>query len=75
MDFSLNFYLIISLIIILFSSPDPVSQKICEKIAEYFPNACLVLINNRQLSMQMTQTSLSVIQYSDGKWKVKDKEK
>jgi hypothetical protein len=52
-----------------------VSQKICEKIAEYFPNACLVLINNRQLSMQMTQTSLSVIQYSDGKWKVKDKEK
>jgi hypothetical protein len=59
----------------LFFSPDPVSQKICEKIAEYFPNACLVLINNRQLSMQMTQTSLSVIQYSDGKWKVKDKEK
>nr|SVE84361.1 EOG090X093U [Daphnia pulex] len=33
-----------------------------------------ILINNRQLSMQMTQTSLSVIQYSDGKWKVKDKE-
>nr|CAH0105869.1 unnamed protein product [Daphnia galeata] len=55
-------------------NPDPVSQKICEKIAEYFPNACLVLINNRLLSKQMTQTSLSVIQYSDGKWKVKDKE-
>ncbi len=73
--FSIIFYLIISLIIILFFSPDSVSQKICEKIAEYFPNACLVLINNRQLSMQMTQTSLSVIQYSDGKWKVKDKEK
>ena len=56
-------------------SPDSVSQKICEKIAEYFPNACLVLINNRQLAKQMTQSAISVIQYSDGKWKIKDKEK
>lgn len=57
-------------------SPDIVSQRICEKIAEYFPNACLVLINNRQLAKQMTHTSLSVVQYCDGgKWKVKDKEK
>ncbi|XP_045031651.1 tropomodulin isoform X3 [Daphnia magna] len=56
-------------------SPDIVSQRICEKIAEYFPNACLVLINNRQLAKQMTHTSLSVVQYCDGgKWKVKDKE-
>ena len=51
------------------------SQKICEKIAEYFPNACLVLVNNRQLAKQMTQSALYVIQFSDGKWKVKDKEK
>nr|CAG4636467.1 EOG090X0C9C [Eubosmina coregoni] len=55
-------------------SPDVVSQKICEKIAEYFPNACLVLVNNRQLAKQMTQSALNVIQFSDGKWKVKDKE-
>nr|CAG4647354.1 EOG090X0C9C [Megafenestra aurita] len=55
-------------------SPDAVSQKICEKIAEYFPNACLVLLNNRLLSKQMTQSALSIVQYCDGKWKVRDKE-
>ena len=56
-------------------SPDFLSQKICEKIAEYFPNACLVIVNNRQLSKRMTQSALNVIQFSDGKWKVKDKDK
>nr|CAG4649637.1 EOG090X0C9C [Scapholeberis mucronata] len=55
-------------------SPDSVSQKISEKIAEYFPNACQVLINNRLLSKQMTQTALSIVQYCDGKWKIRDKE-
>lgn len=59
----------------LYFSPDAVSQKICEKIAEYFPNACLVLLNNRLLSKQMTQSALSIVQYCDGKWKVRDKEK
>nr|CAG4642758.1 EOG090X0C9C [Evadne anonyx] len=54
--------------------PDLVSQKICEKIAEYFANACLVMVNSRQLSKQMTQSAITVIQYCDGKWKVKDKE-
>jgi len=43
-------------------------------MAEYFPNACLVMVNSRQLSKQMTQSAITVIQYSDGKWKVKDKE-
>lgn len=57
------------------TSPDYVSQRICEKVAEYFPNACLVLINNQLLSKQMAQPALSIVQYSDGKWKVKDKEK
>ena len=44
-------------------------------MAEYFPNACLVMVNSRQLSKQMTQSAITVIQYSDGKWKVKDKER
>nr|CAG4643463.1 EOG090X0C9C [Ilyocryptus agilis] len=55
-------------------SPDIVSQKVCEKISEYYPNACLVLINNRQLSKQMVQPALTIMQYTDGRWKVKDKE-
>lgn len=52
-----------------------VSQKICEKIAEYYPNACLVLINNRQLSKQLKESAINVVQYSDGRWKVKDKDR
>nr|CAG4646530.1 EOG090X0C9C [Macrothrix elegans] len=53
---------------------DPVSQKIGEKIAEYFPSASLVLINNRELSKQMNQTAVCFYQYSDGRWKLRDKE-
>nr|CAG4635028.1 EOG090X0C9C [Alona affinis] len=56
-------------------SPDLVSQKIVEKIAEYFPNACLVLINNSQISRQMSKPAVSVMQYlPDGRWKSKDKD-
>lgn len=55
--------------------PDHVSQKVCEKIAEYYPSACLVLINNKSLSKKLTQSAISVVQYADGKWKVRDKEK
>lgn len=33
------------------------------------------MVNSRQLSKQMTQPAITVIQYSDGKWKVKDKER
>ena len=58
------------------SSPDLVSQKIMEKIAEYFPNACLVLINNSQISRQMSKPAISVTQYTpDGRWKTKEKER
>nr|CAG4648849.1 EOG090X0C9C [Polyphemus pediculus] len=54
--------------------PDFVGQKVCEKIAEHFPNAILVIVNNQQLGKRMTQPSINVIQYADGRWKVKDKE-
>merc|ERR1711911_526488 len=56
------------------SSPDHVSQKVCEKIAEHFANACLVTVDNQRPSMHMKQPPIHVMQFHDGKWKVKDKE-
>nr|CAG4638698.1 EOG090X0C9C [Cyclestheria hislopi] len=55
-------------------SPDFVAQKIFEKISEYFPSACLLMVNNRELSKQMKQPALYAMQLIDGKWKKKDKE-
>ena len=56
-------------------SPDFVSQKVCEKIVEHFPSACLIMVNNGQLSKQMHQPAIYIMQHFDGKWKVKDKDR
>ena len=71
----LEAYIIYKYIQFLFYSPDFVSQKITEKISEHYPNACLVMVNNQQLSKSMKQPAIHVMQLHEGKWKIKDKER
>lgn len=42
--------------------------RIAEKIAEVNPNAYLVLVDNRLVSMDMSQPALKLWQFSDTKW-------
>ncbi|XP_046384163.1 ER membrane protein complex subunit 8 [Ischnura elegans] len=54
-------------------SADKPGHRIADKIAENFSAACLVVVDNRRLSLTMEHTALIVSQYSDGKWKTKDR--
>nr|CAG4645772.1 EOG090X0C9C [Lynceus sp. MCZ IZ 141354] len=55
------------------SSPDVVAYRIGEKIAEYFSDAVLIMVDNKTLSFELTNSAINVTQYNDGKWKAKDK--
>ncbi|XP_023726329.1 ER membrane protein complex subunit 8/9 homolog [Cryptotermes secundus] len=48
-------------------------QRIADKIAENFSSACLVVIDNRRLTLSMENMALCVSQFVDGKWKSKEK--
>ncbi|XP_069669027.1 ER membrane protein complex subunit 8 [Periplaneta americana] len=48
-------------------------QRIADKIAENFSSACLVVIDNRRLTLNMENVALCVSQFVDGKWKSKEK--
>lgn len=48
-------------------------QRIADKIAENFSSACLVVVDNRRLTLNMENVALCVSQYVDGKWKSKEK--
>ncbi|XP_071451155.1 ER membrane protein complex subunit 8/9 homolog [Hetaerina americana] len=54
-------------------STDKPGHRIADKIAENFSPACLVVVDNRRLSLTMENTALIVSQYGDGKWKTKDR--
>ncbi|XP_018023393.1 ER membrane protein complex subunit 9 [Hyalella azteca] len=54
--------------------PDFVAMKITEKIAENYDSACLIMLDNRKVCLQMESNPLIVSQVTqDGKWKNRDK--
>nr|CAG4641157.1 EOG090X0C9C [Eulimnadia texana] len=55
------------------SSPDYVAQKVSEKIAEFFSDACLIMVDNKQLSPEMSSPAIHLMQHQEGKWKVREK--
>ncbi|GJQ79010.1 hypothetical protein Trydic_g171 [Trypoxylus dichotomus] len=50
-------------------------HRISEKIADNFGSACLVVVDNRKLSLQLENIALRVAQFSDGKYKTVDPSK
>lgn len=48
-------------------------QRIADRIAENFSSACLVVIDNRRVTLNMENIALCVSQFIDGKWKSKEK--
>ncbi|PSN54660.1 ER membrane protein complex subunit 8 [Blattella germanica] len=48
-------------------------QRIADRVAENFNSACLVVIDNRRLTLNMENIALCVSQFVDGKWKTKEK--
>ncbi|KAG8224459.1 hypothetical protein J437_LFUL003182 [Ladona fulva] len=54
-------------------SIDKPGHRVADKIAEFFPSACLVVVDNRRLSLDMKKSALIVSQFSDGKWKNKER--
>ncbi|XP_027209733.1 ER membrane protein complex subunit 8 [Penaeus vannamei] len=54
--------------------PDFVALKVAEKIAENNNDACLIMIDNKKLCLNLQTAPIIVSQLtSDGKWKSKDK--
>nr|CAD7193887.1 unnamed protein product [Timema douglasi]CAD7573062.1 unnamed protein product [Timema californicum] len=54
-------------------SHEKMGHRIAEKIADNFSSACLVVIDNRNLTLNMDNAALCVSQFADGKWKPRDK--
>ncbi|KAK9736219.1 Uncharacterized protein family (UPF0172) [Popillia japonica] len=50
-------------------------HRISEKIADNFGSACLVVVDNRRLSLTIDNIALRVAQFSDGKYKTVDTSK
>lgn len=48
------------------------ATRIADKIAEASPNACLLVVDNRRLSLTMEDPALRVLHSVDGKWKEVD---
>ncbi|KAL7307405.1 hypothetical protein TKK_0000586 [Trichogramma kaykai] len=51
----------------------PAHRAISEKLTENFDHAIIAMVDNKELSIDMDRFALKVSQYSDGKWKVKDR--
>ncbi|XP_032682911.1 ER membrane protein complex subunit 8 [Odontomachus brunneus] len=54
-------------------STDRPAHRIADKIAENFNNALLVVVDNREITLNMQSSPLRISQSVDGKWKPKDK--
>lgn len=54
-------------------STDRPAHRIADKIAENCSGALLVVIDNRELTLNMSSSPLRISQYVDGKWKPKDR--
>ncbi|GLV39450.1 ER membrane protein complex subunit 8/9 [Carabus blaptoides fortunei] len=57
------------------ASFEKASNRIADKIAENFNSACLVVVDNRKLSLHLDNLALRVAQYSDGKYRQMDSQK
>ncbi|XP_058795190.1 ER membrane protein complex subunit 8/9 homolog [Phymastichus coffea] len=55
------------------SSDKPAHRAISEKIAENFNHAVLTVVSNKDMTIGMNTNPLRISQYSDGKWKYRDK--
>lgn len=53
-------------------STDKPAHRIADKIAENYSNALMVVIDNKDITLQMNSNPLRVAQFVDGKWKAKD---
>ncbi|GBP08732.1 hypothetical protein EVAR_7318_1 [Eumeta japonica] len=47
-------------------------QKIAEKIADNFPSALFVVVDNKKFGQNLESPAIKLHQHSDGKWKLKD---
>ncbi|KAG6465531.1 ER membrane protein complex subunit 8/9 homolog [Manduca sexta] len=47
-------------------------QKIADKIAEYFPSAVFIVVDNKKMVQHLDSPAIKLHKYSDGKWKPKD---
>ncbi|XP_068618476.1 ER membrane protein complex subunit 8/9 homolog [Battus philenor] len=50
-------------------------QKIAEKIAELFPSAVFVVLDNKKVMLHLETPAMKIHRYSEGKWKLKDTNK
>nr|CAG4652121.1 EOG090X0C9C [Triops cancriformis] len=55
------------------SSLDFVAQRVAEKVAEQFVDACLLMVDNKSICLDMLSPGIHVFQHSEGKWKPKEK--
>ncbi|KAE8748931.1 hypothetical protein FOCC_FOCC004336 [Frankliniella occidentalis] len=53
-------------------SVDRAANRIADKIAENFPPACFVVLDNQHLTLSMETPGITLAQYNDGKWRSKD---
>ncbi|XP_076244669.1 ER membrane protein complex subunit 8/9 [Calliopsis andreniformis] len=53
-------------------STDKPAHRIADKIAENYSNALLVVIDNKEITLEMNSNPLRVSQFVDGKWKAQD---
>ncbi|CAG9088835.1 unnamed protein product [Plutella xylostella] len=53
------------------SIEDSPGQKIAEKIAEMFPGAIFIVIDNKKLVQQLDSAPVKLHKWNDGKWKPK----
>ncbi|PZC78742.1 ER membrane protein complex subunit 8/9 homolog [Helicoverpa armigera] len=47
-------------------------QKIAEKIAEHFPSAVFVVVDNKRMMQHLDTPAIKLHKYADGRWKLKD---
>ncbi|VVC99284.1 unnamed protein product [Leptidea sinapis] len=50
-------------------------QKIAEKIAEYFPSAVFIVVDNKRFTMHLDSAAIKMYRYNEGKWKAVDTNK
>ncbi|XP_022917929.1 ER membrane protein complex subunit 8/9 homolog [Onthophagus taurus] len=53
-------------------SIEKANHKIAEKVAENFPSACMVIVENHKLNLKGDNAAIKVAQYSDGKYRQVD---
>ncbi|XP_059058075.1 ER membrane protein complex subunit 8/9 homolog [Achroia grisella] len=47
-------------------------QKIAEKIAEHFPSAVFIVVNNKKTVQHADSPAINLYKYNEGKWKLRD---